>query len=218
MIVKVPPPPKKIKNPQKFKLHKGDTLYRVHSDSFPGNAFNPCGGGATRFAPIYNPKGECIPSLYGASSLHAAIYETVFHDAPPDPGVTSYSVPYQNIIDRDSCLIEVQRDITLLQLRAPDLKNYGIEQKTLIGSPAEVYKATARWAEAFHTELQDIEGLVWTSKQCDPDSCYLFFGDRVDPGDLEIVERWHALDDDSYLICQIIEAGLRAGIRVSLPI
>lgn len=216
MTIKVPPPPTNVSNPQFVRFEKGEEIARLHSDAFAGNSFNPCGGAETRFAPIYDEDDDCIPSLYGATTLAAAIFETVFHDSPVNPGATSYSVPMQNIEDREYTLIETKRDLNLLSLRAPDLKNYGINRAELIESSAEHYEETALWAQAFHQLLPDIDGLIWTSRQCDPDSCILLFGDRVDESDLKIVETAHALDADEFLLEEIQDAGARAGIKISL--
>ena len=55
---------------------------RVHQRTRDAARFNPCHGARTRFAPIRDEDGSCVPSFYGADTLEAAIYETVFHDVP----------------------------------------------------------------------------------------------------------------------------------------
>ena len=216
MKISVPKPPADFQNPQTIELQAGEEIVRVHSDAFAANSFNPCGGSETRFAPIHNAEGECIASLYAASNLIAGIYETIFHDAPVMPGPTSYSIPKQNIVDREYSVLTLERRLTLLSLRAPDLRNFGLKRLELIEAPAEFYEDTARWAKAFHEALPDIDGLVWTSRQCDPESCYLFFGDRVRSEDFEVAETHHVMDGDQHFLDQIRSAGMRAGIKISL--
>ena len=75
-------PPARLEEPNISVLAGGTVVHRVHAPGFGGNAFNPCRGGPSRFAPIQNTHGECVPSLYAATSLPAAIFETLFHDIP----------------------------------------------------------------------------------------------------------------------------------------
>lgn len=78
----VPLPPARLEPPNLTDLAEGELLHRVHTPQFPGNAFNPCQGGPTRFAPIHDAVGECIATLYAAQTVEAAIYETILHDVP----------------------------------------------------------------------------------------------------------------------------------------
>ena len=57
------------------------------------------------------------------------------------------------------------------------------------------------------------ETLVWTSNRCDPDSAWLFFGDRVRPGDFRIVAARDGRRAPSFLF-DVREAGRRAGITI----
>jgi hypothetical protein len=41
-----------------------------------------CQGSRTRLAPIHDPPGTCVPTIYAAETLEAAVFETVFHDVP----------------------------------------------------------------------------------------------------------------------------------------
>ena len=76
--------------------------------------------------------------------------------------------------------------LRLASLRAPDLRRWRIARDALIAAPPPLYPETARWAAAIHDRFPDIEGLVWTSNRCDPDSAWLFFGDRVGPEDFRV--------------------------------
>ena len=40
---------------------------------------------------------------------------------------------------------------------------------------------------AIHDQFQDVQGLIWTSRRCDPHSAMLFFGGRTAETDLQIV-------------------------------
>ncbi|MYF89205.1 MAG: hypothetical protein F4186_07515, partial [Boseongicola sp. SB0676_bin_33] len=59
-------------------LPASTTLYRVHDANYAGNAFNPCQGKPSRFAPLLDGHGQCIPTSYAATTLDGAPFESVF--------------------------------------------------------------------------------------------------------------------------------------------
>ena len=162
----VPPPPPRLEPPNLVELEEGELLHRVHSPQFHGNAFNPCQGGPSRFAPIQDAQGECVPTLYAADSVEAAIYETILHDVPL--AASRKSAPRHAVEDRRHSSLVVRRTLRLASLRAPDLMKWGLTPATLIGTMPTQYQRTARWAKAIHDQFAEVDGLVWTSNLCDP--------------------------------------------------
>lgn len=208
----VPPPPETLPAPNVFLLKAGEVLHRVHDRALAGNAFNPCEGSPTRFAPIRTVTGRCVPSLYAGGTLDSAIYETVFHDIPLEAG--RKTVPRLAIGTRSHSTLLVRRDLRLASLRAPDLMKWGIRRQHLIGSLPTQYDRTARWAQAIHTQFDDIDGLIWTSNLCDPDAAVLLFGDRVAERDLDVVAVREGTDES--FLRDVRTAGERGGIRIAL--
>ncbi len=189
-----------------------ELLHRVHDRRFPGNDFNPCRGPDTRFAPIQDEEGRCVPSLYAGGTVEAAIYETVFHDIP----VTSpdrKTVPRGAVESRKHSTLQPRRPLRLASLRAPDLRKWQIRRESLIASPPSQYKHTALWAKAIHDQ-HDVDGLIWTSRQCDPDAAMLLFGDRVAAQDIRVVGV-RAGTDGSF-VKDVRQAGKRSGIVITL--
>lgn len=206
-------PPARLARPNVFTLAAGMTLERVHDRNFEANRFNPCEGAPTRFAPMRDAQGNCIPSLYAADTLEAAIFETIFHDIP----VTARrkTVPRTLVQSRAHGSLAVLRELRLISLRGPDLRRWRISRDALIASPPKFYGNTVRWAEAIHQHFDDAEGLLWTSNQCDPDTSYLFFGDRVKPEDFAVVQARDGLDDPRFL-ADVRQAGRRSSISITV--
>ncbi|XOV85309.1 MAG: RES family NAD+ phosphorylase [bacterium] len=185
----------------------------MHDSAYAGNQFNPCLGSPTRFAPIHDRHGNCVPALYAGSTLETAIYETIFHDIPAKAKLKT--VPRQQVLTRSHTTLVVACDLRLASLRKPDLNTWQVTRNALIASNAKHYGATAAWAEAIHHQFSDIDGLIWTSNQCDPDSAFLLFGDRVDQGDLTVEDcRVGSLDPS--LLTDVRIAGKRSGIIITL--
>lgn len=207
----LPSPPRTLSPPKVATLPAGGRLHRVHLREFAGNAFNPCRGGPTRFAPIRDMTGKCVPSLYAGSTLEAAVFETVFHDAPATAPLKT--VPLRAVEERVHSVLETRRDMLLAELRAPDLLRWSVSRRDLIESDASDYTRTAAWAAAIHRCFPDIDGLVWTSRQCDPDSVYLFFGDRAKASDFSAL----APRQGAAFVADVRTAGRRAGIAITVP-
>lgn len=181
----LPDPPAQFVPPNVVEWTADRLLHRIHDRQFVGNVFNPCRGSPTRFAPIRDTHGRCIPSLYAADTVEAAIYETILHDVPLH--AVRKSVPRSVLDTRRHTILLPRRELRLASLRAPDLRKWGIDRKRLIGGLPTQYARTALWAKAVHDRFEEIDGLVWTSNLCDPDAALLLFGDRATAADLRVV-------------------------------
>ena len=204
-------PPVRLSYPNIYIFPAGSPLERVHDRNYGSRDFNPCQGAPTRFAPIRDDKGECVPSLYAASSLEAAIYETIFHDIP----VTAKrkTVPRKFIQSRIHSRLRTLRDLRLALLHNPDLMKWGLDRNSLITTSPKQYRHTARWAEAIHHQFPDIEGLLWTSNQCDPAVAYIFFGDRVASTDFKCPRSRDGMMDLTFLV-DVCQVGRRSEIEI----
>lgn len=100
-------------------------------------------------------------------------------------------------------------------MREPDLKALNTSRNQLITSSAEHYVQTAQWAEAIHHQNQSLDGLAWTSNRCDPETSYLFFGDRVSSTDLQIIYTRRG-DPDTKFLEDVVRLGWRSRIEVSI--
>ena len=209
----LPSPPAVLAKPDLTVLEAGALLHRVHDRGLPPNAFNPCRGGPTRFAPIRDSDGRCVPSLYAGRTLVSAIYETVFHDVPA--AAARKTVPRYQIDRRSHGTLQLRRAVGLANLRAADLRKWNVTRADLVASPPTCYGRTAEWARAIHCQFPDVEGLIWTSNQCDPDDVLILFGDRVSEADLEIAAVRDGVSDASFLE-DVRVAGERAGIRITV--
>lgn len=209
----VPKPDSSLTAPNTVILKQGAVLERVHNRNFGANMFNPCLGNPTRFAPIKDISGQCVPSLYAGETFEAAVFETIFHDVPAK--AKRKSVPKKKVEDTAEARLETQRDLTLVSLREPDLKRWRIKRTQLIASSPKLYSQTAAWAEAIHRQFQDVDGLEWTSNQCDPSTAYLFFGDRVQASDFSVIYSRDGLTDPSFLH-DVRRIGRRSGIKITV--
>ena len=188
-------PPLQLTRPNIVKLEVGNVIHRIHKTVFSGTDFNPCKGGNTRFAPIYDQSLNCIPTLYAAGTTEAAIYETILHDIPLKSRIKS--IRFANVLQYQHSVLKLGRTLMLASLRGPDLMKWGVRRSALIGSASVHYEITARWAESIHDQFLDLDGMVWTSNLCDPDPAFLLFGDRVESSDL-VVERFRDGQDSSF--------------------
>ena len=191
-------PPRALTKAEYKTLSKGAILHRVHRRDYGFAEFNKGKGDATRFAPFYDSSGKLVPSLYATSTLQAAIHETIFHDIRADTEKTNKTIPEEKVHDKMHSELRTMRAIKLVELRNPLLNNWGIEQVELIGSPSELYHKTVLWVAAIYNNFPEAEGLIWTSRQCDPNDAILFFGGRVKATDFELTSSRDG-QDESFL-------------------
>lgn len=194
-------------------LPAGAVLVRFHAPEFAGEEPNPCKGGRTRFAPIHDPGGACVPTLYAAQSLESAAFESVFHDVPHT--AEDKFVPLQRVTSRVVSWLELRVDLKLANLFEPDLNRLRLTRTDLIDTPASAYDRTARWAEAFHSADPGVAGLAWTSRRCDTAAAYMLFGDRLPSGALMARDRV-VVGSSAELLSQIRAFGERAGIILTI--
>lgn len=190
----------------------GTILHRIHSADYEGNSFNPCAGRPTRFAPLRRPDATCIATAYAAATLECAVHETVFHEVQHD--ATRKTVDFRVIEKLAHSTVRSARALSVVQLFEPDLNRWGLTRASLIDTFAADYLQTAQWAIAIHDAHKDVDGLVWTSRRCDPHTAFVLFGDRVDPVDLRVLQTEPVAGNDP-LIGDIRGFGDRAGILLA---
>ncbi|WP_345471236.1 RES family NAD+ phosphorylase [Glutamicibacter ectropisis] len=166
-------------DPLTYSLQPGTHLYRVYSNQRTSPVeFNPGVGSPTRFAFFGIP---LVSVLYAAETEQAAICETILHDVPPGSGY----VMFDDIKNKVCAQITPSRVLKLASLMGDGLRKLGTEAKHVTGTMSSEYQRTVKWAQAAHTA--GFDGLVWMSNRRNTDRAYVFFGDKVIDGDLDIV-------------------------------
>ncbi|MGO4120704.1 RES family NAD+ phosphorylase [Arthrobacter sp. YAF16] len=173
-MVTPPPDPFTV---QGFDLPAGSSIYRVASNARPVDVFNPGHGAPTRWAFFGGPP---VPVLYAAQDEVAAVSETLLHDIPHKGGLLLPDA----YMDKVAARLVTRRDLRLASFMGTGLRALQVEARDLTDSDPTTYGDTVQWAAAAHTA--GFAGVVWMSKRCNTDRAYVLFGDRVDPGDLEI--------------------------------
>ncbi|GLS21462.1 hypothetical protein GCM10007874_44790 [Labrys miyagiensis] len=207
----VPPPPSRFPSINTQTILQGSILHRTHGSSFRAAQFNPCKGQPTRFAPFADAANKCVPTLYAATTREAAVFESIFHDIEP---TAPFKTVRLDVVESSTVSrIAAKRDLVLARLFAPDLKGWGVSRGDLIETPKSTYGQTVLWAEAFHRARSDVDGLIWTSRQCDPDVCVILFEDRVSESEFEVLD---CIDvrADAALLLELRSFGHRAGITI----
>ena len=114
-----------------------------------------------------------------------------------------------------SCHMRLEQWPEAERVYRADLKKWRVSRNSLISSSPKQYLGTARWAEAIHHQFPRMDGLLWTSNQCDPDTVYVFFGDRVASADFGVTRTRDGQSDAGFL-SDVRQAGRRSGIRITV--
>jgi len=210
-VSRVPLPPSPFPSINTQTVPKGAILHRTHVSSFGPAQFNPCKGQPTRFAPFTGAASLCVPTLYAATTREAAAFESIFHDI--EPAARFKTVRLDVVESRSVSRIAPKRDLLVARLFAPDIKAWGLSRGELIETPKSTYGQTVLWAQAIYRARSGLDGLIWTSRQCDPDQCVILFEDRVSEVSFDV----HDCIDvsaDANLLLELSEFGRRAGITI----
>jgi len=159
----------------------GMHLHHVHPSVFPANSFNP--GGCGRFHPFNDPAGNPVPCLYAADSIAGSYTETVFRSIGEQ---SCRQVPARRIRQFSHALLAAGKELKLAHLSGDMLARLRLTRAALLEPGPSFYADTVRWAQAIHAAYPDLHGLAWVSRQHDASTCFMLFGDRVAPGDLEV--------------------------------
>lgn len=166
---------------QPYIVPAGMHLHHVHPSVFPANSFNP--GGCGRFHPFNDLAGNPVPCLYAADSISGSYTETVFRSIGEQ---SCRQVPARRIRQFSHALLAVGRQLQLAHLSGDMLARLRLTRAALLEPGPAFYRDTVRWAQAIHAAYPDLHGLAWVSRQHDASTCFMLFGDRVAPGDLEV--------------------------------
>lgn len=207
----LPRPPSPFPSINLHPVKAGTVLHRTHSRAFRPAQFNPCLGQPTRFAPFTDTTGACVPTLYAATSREAAAFESIFHDI--EASAAFKTVRLDVVTARSVSQVAPKRDLRLASLFTPDLKAWGLQRTELIDTPKSTYDQTVLWAQAIHGAHASIDGLIWTSRQCDPELCMILFQDRISEGQFDVLERLD-VGSSATLLLELRGFGRRAGIDI----
>lgn len=165
----------------------GEPIVRVFNHAYPPNAFNPGTGGGVRgrFHFFEDSAGVVVPALYGSDQEDGAIAETVFHDVPVrgDHRVVLES----RLAPLSIVTLSPARELKLVELLGFGLQRLKVRAEELTSTEASEYASTIRWAAAAHGAFDDVDGLLWMSRQFNAARALVLFGDRVHSSDLDLV-------------------------------
>ncbi|MFD0982647.1 RES family NAD+ phosphorylase [Tropicimonas aquimaris] len=192
------------------KIAAGWVLFRNHHKDYPGATFNPCAGDPTRFAPLHTATGDCIPTLYAASTFDAAAYETVFREPPGR--YASYL--RQKLQNRGVSRIAPTADLHLVPFFTPELGSLGLSEDSVFRPAETVYAFCRRLAELAWRDNPTAQGVVWSSVRDSQAHAMVLFGDRLTPSDFDVLET-RMVATDPTLLDEFSDTAARSGTIIS---
>lgn len=138
--------------------------------------------------------------------------ETVFHDVPHTARFKSFDKG--KLAGHVHSIVEVVKPVKVINLASVPLRKLGITRKQLIDTEKDQYPATRKWAEAFHRQCPDAQGLSWVSRQDDSARAVVLFGDRLPQGALEPQGESRNLGDDGNAYDTVLDLAERIGVHI----
>ena len=191
-----------------FVLPSGTTLTRFHGLKFPANSFNPNIGKdwtipdhGARFNPFPDIHSTNVPTVYAGDDFAAAALESVFHNVPHIP---SPPYPRKDLEAWRYTELEVKRNLTLLELTNPNLRQLDVpgretsllESELIHSQPAD-YPNTRTWGRYLFLMIPALAGLAFRPRLGGEGNAYVFFEGRCTSADFQILGGAAAVPIDS---------------------
>jgi hypothetical protein len=192
---------------------KGRTLFRVHRSIYKADQFNDSRKGDARFSPLMDAgRKAVIPTLYAGTTLDCALMESVFHDVPYRPGLKTVSK--SKYVEGAICsTLSLTGDLQLVDLSSVSLHKLGVAPADLTQTEAAYYAASREWALALYGQNSTAQGFIWTSRRDDDAKAILLFGNRVEPGMLEVgADAFPLLQPDGSARMEVLSLALRLDV------
>lgn len=197
--------------PLYIELGAGTELHHVHRPRFAATAFNPnTGTELYRFSPFKDARGEAVPSWYGSTHPHGALYETVFREVVSLglPAIDASTVLAGRVISR----VRLARPARLIQLYGDGLVRLRLPTSLTTGGP-ETYAGSIETARELHDRFPDSHGFIWLSRINNQELSLVLYGDRLD-GDFGAAGSSEPLDKQPALQI-VMDAANRIGCEVT---
>ena len=129
-----------------------------------------------------------VPTMYAATSVLAALMETVLHDAPvPSAGFIQTLEPAKDT--RRIARLQTTTPLKLADLSTVGLRRLGVSRSDVVDSDKTHYAVTRQLATWIYANCPDAQGLAWTSRQDDSAQAVVLFEPRLAAGALAVVEQ-----------------------------
>jgi len=150
-------------------------LWRIHSNEFAANEFNPTvptdksGGRFDTLAGDY-------AYLYAGSDVKAAVAETLLRDRPPEK--VYYQIPDVRIRGKSLSEIRLRFDLEVVKLHGNGPAAIGQEDNWITSCSSKYYPITREWASAIRGWAPGASGIVYRPRHDNDRFAYVFFDDR----------------------------------------
>jgi hypothetical protein len=152
-----------------------------------------------------------VPTVYAATSVACAVFETIFHDI--EPSAPFKSIYWSMLETLRYSRLELRRELSLAQLFSADLMKWGLERRQLIDTPRLSYPETRAWVPVIHESSNAPEGMIWVSRRFDEEQAMMLFGTRVEPASLRTLGSVEVTGDPGVLAV-LHELATRANIDI----
>jgi hypothetical protein len=160
-------------------------LWRVYAPAHAPEGFNGTNKGNARFSPI-EYAGAIVPTLYAATTVQAALMETVLNDAPaPSAGFILTLDPSTE--PRRLAQLRTAGPLQLADLSTVGLHRMGLTRSDVVDSDKQHCAVTRQLASWVYAQCPNVKGLIWTSRQDDSAQAVVLFAPRLPSGALGVV-------------------------------
>jgi hypothetical protein len=97
------------------------------------------------------------------------------------------TIPFDRIEDKAIARVFPTRDLRLAAFHGYGLKRAGVKRTQLIDALPPSYPQTAMWGQKVYEHPEEVDGIVWMSRQFDSQKALMLWGGRVADPDIVVV-------------------------------
>jgi hypothetical protein len=171
--------------PNTSDLDSGLELWRIHSEIYDANAFNPTipddkSGG--RFDTLTGDYSY----IYAGSDVNAAVAETLIRDRPPNRPY--YRILKKRIRGKKLSKIRLKIDLKVVKLHGNGPSAVGQEDDWITSCGPKDYPITREWASAIREWSPFGCGIIYRPRHDNDRFAYVFFDDRCPFDPFEVLQ------------------------------
>lgn len=166
-------------------LAEGAPLWRLHSDCFAADVFNPTI--PARFAGgRFDSADGSYSYLYAGGDTITCVAETLLRDRV---SAAPYQIPRKRLENIRLSKLVLSRAAAVVKLHGNGLAALGLDAELTASGP-QTYELTRQWAAAIRHWAPDACGLEWRARHDNDRLAYCFFGDCCSAGLFRIVQSY----------------------------
>ncbi len=162
-------------------------VWRIYPNACKPGAYNGTTNGDAHFSPLVRSDASVVPTLYAGTDLEVALMEVILREVAIGCAGEQFMLPNRKKEWRRATQLDLTASLQMADLSNLTMRAWGLQRTDAIDCDASHYEQTRRLGLWIYENAPAAQGIIWTSRQLDRGQAMVFFGDRIDPSAIKVV-------------------------------